>query len=381
MPLVVGLALACGVLGAVGWYTSAGVLAVPTPGRIVRSDRVLPLPRAIVRTDECTRTLAPWRLPGFSPARLDGLLRGAGLDDTLRATVESQARYDASGCTVTVDLDTVARLPATARGALYQALGQSALNTLQAAPFRRAAGLPRWQDAPGLPAAARDLLDGLTWREGDDVLFADLPVVCNALATDDDRVAFIAVIKGRPAVEARVVVPHGADVDPIVRYWLPRGGPEARALGQRLAALAARPGHGEVDVADLLPPVARSRLDTFPAEGEQLDCFWTTLNFDADEGPSDRLRHGDGFEAVLAAEWQPVDLGAMRLGDAVVFRTPGRGVTHAAVYVAEALVFTKNGGSSRRPWVLSTLDDVRGVYPGATDVRAYRRRPGITPTR
>ena len=49
---------------------------------------------------------------------------------------------------------------------------------------------------------------------------------------------------------------------------------------------------------------------------------------------------------------------------------------HVAVYIADDLVYTKNGTSPMAPWTIVTLDYLRGYYKGrATDLRLiYHRR-------
>ena len=53
-----------------------------------------------------------------------------------------------------------------------------------------------------------------------------------------------------------------------------------------------------------------------------------------------------------------------------------RSSIHSAVYIADDIVFTKNGPSAATPWVLSTIAEMKAFYPGwkPLSVSFYRRR-------
>jgi hypothetical protein len=40
---------------------------------------------------------------------------------------------------------------------------------------------------------------------------------------------------------------------------------------------------------------------------------------------------------------------------------------HAAVYIADDLVFSKNGISSMSPWTLMSIDDVKAYYKSSSE--------------
>jgi cell wall-associated NlpC family hydrolase len=51
-----------------------------------------------------------------------------------------------------------------------------------------------------------------------------------------------------------------------------------------------------------------------------------------------------------------------QLGDLVLLSTRNDAVVHAAVYVADDLVFTKNGESYTQPWILMRMEDMLDTY-------------------
>lgn len=59
-------------------------------------------------------------------------------------------------------------------------------------------------------------------------------------------------------------------------------------------------------------------------------------------------------------------------GDVIVFSDPETLVPfHACVYLADRLIFTKNGQSLLRPWVLMRLDDLAVSYWGDRPMAAH----------
>jgi len=49
---------------------------------------------------------------------------------------------------------------------------------------------------------------------------------------------------------------------------------------------------------------------------------------------------------------------------------------HSCVYLAEDLVYTKNGRNQMSPWIISTLDDISRIYLSARKghIQGYRHR-------
>jgi hypothetical protein len=48
---------------------------------------------------------------------------------------------------------------------------------------------------------------------------------------------------------------------------------------------------------------------------------------------------------------------------------------HMCVYIADGVVFTKNGADFKSPWVLMKLSDMLALYPTQQAVRLVTYRP------
>lgn len=236
----------------------------------------------------------------------------------------------------------------------------------------RASEVDEWVDASGLAPGVRERLRSLTWREGDAARFADARVVCSLLPPAE-RAAFLATMIRTPALVAQLRVAPGANTTALAAWWTTPDRPDVPTL---LASLAAMPEGGTIDVAHLLPPVPRSLLYRFPSPGAPArDCVWTAWNFrgaKADDAWLDPARVRESLER----DYTVVAQADARLGDVILFLDGERRFTHAAVYVADDVVYTKNGDAPTTPWALMSFADLWAGYarsPGASVV-FYRRR-------
>jgi hypothetical protein len=153
-----------------------------------------------------------------------------------------------------------------------------------------------------------------------------------------------------------------------VAWWGVHGREDA--LRARLLA-SMRDGDAGVPLRELLPPFARARLGTFPPRDTRFDCFWTVLNFFSPTTDGGPLIDSDVFDATTS-RWTQVPLDQLRFGDVLAFRTEAGATVHAAVYLAEDLLFSKDGWTIHRAWELGRIARERAVYPTAPRIVAYR---------
>jgi hypothetical protein len=136
-------------------------------------------------------------------------------------------------------------------------------------------------------------------------------------------------------------------------------------------------GGADVPLALLLPPFVRDRLGQYPtsADPEFSSCHYTCLNFFSTQ-PDLRFTNLAEVARSLRQDYLEVTDPAYQLGDIILFEKKGEGVVHTCNYIADKLVFTKNGGSLVRPWLLAQLDDLVGFYsyPKPVTLKVLRRR-------
>lgn len=350
--------------------TSAGAaLGDPgAPGAIVLEPRLLEQPPGHVGLEACGRFAFQWVFPSMNAEASIAELREGGL------TVQTLAEVGVvsclpSGCTVVPTRRFVETISPTVRQRLYAVLGRHAENPTLGQPYRRPLRFGSWSNAPGLSTRARQLLHALSWRDDTHEWFADEPLLCEALTDPREKLRMIEVLRTRYGLSASISITPTTDFAALGRWW--SRGTHAELVADRLGEALRSPTR-TLAVRDLLPPFPRARLDTFPRVGEPAyDCFWSALRF-FDPSPDQTLPGTEGFSANLSARFTEVSLSSMVFGDVMVFFDASGVPIHAMNFIANDLVFTKNGGSFRRPWVFQQLSEVRLDYSNAPSLRAFR---------
>ena len=93
------------------------------------------------------------------------------------------------------------------------------------------------------------------------------------------------------------------------------------------------------------------------------------------EVPQDSMSNLNYVAEVVLRDWEQIYSQPM-LGDLIFFQEERQNIFHSAVYVADDVLFTKNGPAIVRPWILMRESDLLGFYPQLTAVNVvfYRRK-------
>ena len=200
--------------------------------------------------------------------------------------------------------------------------------------------------------------------------FSDTPQAFTRIPGIPERRRLVKVLARQSALLMKLRVTPGTDTAALTAYWA-KGG-RAKDVAPLLESLGKVPGGATMDVAHLLPPFARKRLNSYPFPPTEPnkplpDCFWTVMNF-FNEPPDDRYHDDAVWRKELELDYTPV--AEATFGDLVFFLRPDGIPLHAAVYIADDVVFTKNGGNLGQPWILMKLEDVLAKYPTVAPLRA-----------
>lgn len=347
---------------------------------------VIEPPDEFLFADYRFRDHAEWQFPGYNPKELDALWVAAGLDAGQMATLRDPAVLTRTfkGCTVRVPASLLRALSPASRSHLYNILATLPGNVLHEVPFRfRADMVDEWLDEPELPPAALAEVRRLLYRRGNSMLFSDPDLVLAMLPDAAARVRLVKMLSRKSALLVRVRVGPGTDVAAVTRYWS-RGG-RRKDVEPLLRSLARHPDGIALDIAHLLPRFARGHLYTFPPRTEPIDtsrdCHWTSLNFFRDE-PDQRFSDLRVVLDTLSRDYVRVRPSSPRqFGDVLLCTRPNGDIVHSCVYVADDIVFTKNGYSYQMPWSLNTINDMLAAYPdeAALEINVFRRRVDADP--
>jgi hypothetical protein len=306
-----------------------------------------------------------WFFPDFSAAEVRSLLLGAGLTPAASACLLDTNRWEpfTNGYAIRVPDETILNLGQTAAQRIYPVLARSPLNHSQYFPFRFSpSGFDARFSGSGLSPAQVATFRGLTYTNGPWLCFCAAEA-CRSGLTTNEYAALLKVLYRVPTLRMHLRVTPDSDLEALVKYW----GAGGRASGVRplLEALARNPGGGSINVACLLPPFARSRLYMYPEAiadpaAAQEDCFFSALNFFNDP-PDVRFLDLETTRNTLRTEYRAVGDPPV-FGDLLALLDEKGGGIHACIYVADEVVFTKNGETALEPWVLMRMPDLLACY-------------------
>jgi len=229
---------------------------------------------------------------------------------------------------------------------------------------------------PRLNAEDVARLKRLVYVNGNARQLSDYPALLGQIPTLDRRVAMARALSRQSAVFAGLVIKPDTDVDKIAAYW--GNVPNVRFTDLRplLESLKALPNGGNLSLFYLLPKFARDRLYTFPLPPQPgdpvMDCHWSTFNFSSDT-PDNRLN--DPAYAVEHIRKNYYQIAAPSIyGDILLLLNDRNEVKHSAVYLADDIVFTKNGNNYRQPWMLMRIPDLLATYPATPAMKPVYMR-------
>ena len=225
-----------------------------------------------------------------------------------------------------------------------------------------------------MSAPALETFKQLLYSDGGTLCFADGAVAQQRMAMVDFR-ALVKALYREPTFLMRLRVTAETDIDKLLAYWADCGC--SRDLKPLFESLARVPGGGSINVEHLLPPFARLRLYTHgpmatEALKSRMNCFWTALNF-FNEQPDAQYLDTRSVLNTLQRDYYAPD-GPRKFGDLICLMDSSNHPAHICVYIADDVVFTKNGVDDRQPWVLLRLADMIVEYPSRPPYRVVTLR-------
>jgi len=177
-------------------------------------------------------------------------------------------------------------------------------------------------------------------------------------------------------VMARLSIQPDMDIDKIAAYWGSMPNVHFTDIRPLMESLKQLPGGAEFSVIYLLPKFARDRLYTFPQPPKPgdpvMDCHWTTFNF-ASDTPDNRFN--DPTYAMQFIEKNYYQIAApSHYGDILLLMNDRQEIKHSAVFLADDLIFTKNGDNYRQPWMIMRIPDLLATYPATPQMTAVYMR-------
>ncbi len=264
------------------------------------------------------------------------------------------------------------------RAVVYEPLALSPENEFHHAPIVLIGGLESWLRDTRVRPELKEKIRKMTYRRGKSQVFSDIPALLAAAQNDVELRRILKLATRVRTLLARVRVTPQTDFSQLYDYWSDQR--RSRDIRPFLESIAERPAEASLDLIHLLPRSARRYLYSYPtldlaARGRLPDCHWTSLNF-FKLVPQAYYLDTRLASAHVIANYTTVSA-PYAFGDVFFFMNAAGEAIHSCVYLADDIVYTKNGENLLSPWILMRIADLEDLYanqPGWR-VQGYRRKP------
>ena len=197
-----------------------------------------------------------------------------------------------------------------------------------------------------------------------------------AIPNYDERFNLTRAVSRQKTVLLRLHITPEANRDRLGEYWS-RGlwSMDSKTI---LESLMRVKGDSWLNVALLLPSLPSALIYSYPQMEEATnavskDCHWTSFNF-FHFPPDNNFSTPSYAVGKLDSDYYPINSDP-RFGDIVLFLTPQNKGVHSAVFIADNIVFTKNGVGDVNPWMLDTIENLIDLYsfslPEGQPIKVY----------
>lgn len=263
---------------------------------------------------------------------------------------------------------------------IYQKLAQYRANPFHYQPvFLHADTVEEWFGNNRLPASSIALLKELAYPIGSSLAFSDVSAFLSISGSVAQEESYWKALSRNYSMIIELAVDEGTDLEALKNYWTIDGRLESATI--IFETFTRDGGETTFDINQMLPSIPRKYYNSFPtlrsgAAGTFPNGFWTSLNFFSFL-PDPAFSDWTEVIPYLKKRYSPAEE-PYRYGDLILFRSPSMDrPVHACVYLADDLVFTKNGISILEPWVIMHLPHVidRFSVRELPEVQVWRRNP------
>lgn len=346
----------------------------------------LQAPASLVARFPMPNTISKWSFPGWSTEQIRDLFDKAELPKSFQEKMLDPNKLvnEENVISVFPPLADLEAMTAAQRTVVYEKLAQYDDNEFYKDPVLLTSNdFDDWLRGanirPGLAAKIQKYL----YKRNDVLMLSDLAALLNYMQSDQEARDFQQLMTRTRAVMVRLKLHGETDFKSLSDYWGDHGR-RNQDIQPLLQASANTEGVAWIDVTHLLPSLVRRNLYSYPTVDMALlgripDCHWSSLNF-FNTHPKDyylntRLAADqvlEGYEKVS----EPY-----QFGDVLMFIDSNGSAIHSCTYVADNIVYTKNGESLVTPWTLMKLKEVKRQYFFGMSgmVQGFRLKGSLTP--
>lgn len=320
-----------------------------------------------------------WSFPESEFPKLADLFKRAGLPEKFAATLlnpQNCAVEDGFVHLFPAVADVEAMTP-TMRDVIYTELAKSEENEFYCHPVRMTTDtVDEWFRSSGLRPELIVKIREMSYRKVDCLAFSDLSVMMNYAASNlEARKIYKACTRTR-ALMVHMELKENANLSELLNYWTLGPGLQRKDIEPIMRAIIETDGVDRLGLSHVLPALPRKLIYTYPGpeyarQGVFPDCHWTSLNFFNYE-PHEYLLDSRMAANLVLEKFDPVKP-PYRYGD-ILFFMENTAAFHSCVYLADDMVFTKNGRNALSPWVIMKIPEVQKlyIYNRTSHIQGYR---------
>ena len=217
----------------------------------------------------------------------------------------------------------------------------------------------------GLSQKSIALLKRLLYRNPGSplLIFSDWDVALRQIPNEAEKRLFMKTLSRKPSLLAEIRITPETNITQLANYWGIGG--RRKDVEPFLSCLQRSKNGLDLSLVFLLPSFARNRLYTYPfptvdGKVKPQDCFWTAFNI-FNLTPDDQMSDMDYIGKKLEQDYYEI-YEPQQLGDIILLSIGKKKVIHAATFIADDIVFTKNGQDFTQPWLLMHMQDMLDTY-------------------
>jgi hypothetical protein len=343
----------------------------------------LEAPDHVVGQFPLPNTMTKWVFDLKEFDRIEPLLQRAGMSQEQRERLLTPRRVvkDDRHAYLFPSTSDLESLTAEGRAVIYTYLARNPANVFQYSPvFFLTDSVEEWARDSELPASVVTKISNLSYKAGNALVFADIPLLLSQAENVAEARFIMRKLTRVRTLMAQLELSEQDSIPDLLNYWSTGLNLRRKELEPLMNAIIRTKGISHLDMLHLVPPLPRKLLYTYPdasytAEGRLPDCHWTSLNF-FNLGPQPFLLDTRLATSLVKQDFDKIEP-PYRYGDVLMFITSDGRAVHSATYLADDILFSKNGSNLLTPWLLMRLPDLSKLYdiePGKTRIVGFRHK-------
>ncbi len=339
-------------------------------GKLVCFYIFLEAPMSLLEDISLPNPKTRWSFPKSQAAILPDLFKKAGLPAAFAKTLlnpKSQVLEDDMVHLFPPLEDLEAMTPAM-REVIYPELAKHPINEFHANPVLITTDtVDEWYQSSKLRPDLVAKIRKMSYKRGECIVFSDLAAMMNhARSSSDARLIFKAFTRTRSLMVQLELKQGEANIEELLNYWTTGLRLRRKDIEPIMQSILDLGGVDRLGLVHILPALTRKLLYTYPSQdmlrqGILPDCHWTALNF-FNYTPKDYLLDSRLATSEVLEDFKEIKPPYI-YGDILFLIDSEKGnAFHSCVYLADDIVYTKNGRNLFSPWVLMKIETLKKIY-------------------